>query len=48
MITAPASMPPAYDSGDTAWMLAAAAMVLLMTPPSRSSTAAWSAPSTSW
>ncbi len=32
MITAPAPMPPAYDSGDTAWMLAAAAMVLLMTP----------------
>jgi len=25
-------MPSAYDSGDTAWMLAAAAMVLLMTP----------------
>ncbi|MDX3238934.1 ammonium transporter [Streptomyces sp. ME03-5709C] len=32
MITAPAPMPPAYDSGDTAWLLAAAAMVLLMTP----------------
>ncbi|MCL7367628.1 MULTISPECIES: ammonium transporter [Streptomyces] len=32
MITAPAPMPPAYSSGDTAWMLAAAAMVLLMTP----------------
>ncbi|MFC9851323.1 ammonium transporter [Streptomyces prasinus] len=32
MITAPAPMPPGYDSGDTAWMLAAAAMVLLMTP----------------
>ncbi|MFD8607587.1 ammonium transporter [Streptomyces sp. NPDC059631] len=32
MITAPAPMPAAYDSGDTAWMLAAAAMVLLMTP----------------
>ncbi|WP_030695665.1 ammonium transporter [Streptomyces albidoflavus] len=32
MITALAPMPPAYDSGDTAWMLAAAAMVLLMTP----------------
>jgi Amt family ammonium transporter len=27
-----APMPPAYDSGDTAWMLAATAMVLLMTP----------------
>ncbi|MEU6162158.1 ammonium transporter [Streptomyces sp. NPDC047130] len=25
-------MPPGYDSGDTAWMLAATAMVLLMTP----------------
>ncbi|MFJ1590799.1 ammonium transporter [Kitasatospora albolonga] len=32
MITAPAPMPPAYDSGDTAWLLAATAMVLLMTP----------------
>ncbi|MEU2875688.1 ammonium transporter [Streptomyces sp. NPDC007070] len=32
MTTAPAPMPPAYDSGDTAWMLVAAAMVLLMTP----------------
>jgi len=25
-------MPPAYDSGDTAWLLASTAMVLLMTP----------------
>ncbi|MYQ75892.1 MULTISPECIES: ammonium transporter [unclassified Streptomyces] len=32
MITAPAPMPAAYDSGDTAWLLAATAMVLLMTP----------------
>ncbi|MER8088599.1 ammonium transporter [Streptomyces sp. NPDC058316] len=32
MNTAPAPMPPAYDSGDTAWLLAATAMVLLMTP----------------
>ncbi|NEE07832.1 ammonium transporter, partial [Streptomyces sp. SID7499] len=32
MYTAPAPMPPAYDSGDTAWLLAATAMVLLMTP----------------
>ncbi|WP_431038312.1 ammonium transporter [Streptomyces sp. P6-2-1] len=32
MISATAPMPPGYDSGDTAWMLAAAAMVLLMTP----------------
>lgn len=31
MITA-APMPPGYDSGDTAWLLAATAMVLLMTP----------------
>ena len=32
MNTAPAPMPPAYDSGDTAWLLASTAMVLLMTP----------------
>ncbi|WP_374939669.1 ammonium transporter [Streptomyces sp. UH6] len=32
MTTVLAAMPPAYDSGDTAWMLAATAMVLLMTP----------------
>ncbi|MEV6745589.1 ammonium transporter [Streptomyces sp. NPDC058322] len=32
MNTAPAPMPAAYDSGDTAWLLAATAMVLLMTP----------------
>lgn len=32
MILAPPPMPPAYDSGDTAWLLAATAMVLLMTP----------------
>ncbi|WP_328466239.1 ammonium transporter [Streptomyces sp. NBC_00448] len=32
MNVAPAPMPPAYDSGDTAWLLAATAMVLLMTP----------------
>lgn len=32
MTTAPAPMPPAYNPGDTAWLLAAAAMVLLMTP----------------
>ncbi|MER5743364.1 ammonium transporter [Streptomyces sp. NPDC002225] len=29
---APPPMPPAYDSGDTAWLLASTAMVLLMTP----------------
>ncbi|MFC8080544.1 ammonium transporter [Streptomyces sp. NPDC057307] len=32
MHIAPAPMPPAYDSGDTAWLLASTAMVLLMTP----------------
>ncbi|MEW1864288.1 ammonium transporter [Streptomyces sp. NBC_00669] len=32
MNVAPAPMPPAYNSGDTAWLLAATAMVLLMTP----------------
>ncbi|MEL5955068.1 ammonium transporter [Streptomyces sp. CLV115] len=32
MNTAPAPMPAAYDSGDTAWLLASTAMVLLMTP----------------
>ncbi|MFB6888004.1 ammonium transporter [Kitasatospora sp. NPDC056327] len=32
MNSALAPMPPAYDSGDTAWLLAATAMVLLMTP----------------
>ena len=32
---------PEVNSGDTAWMLAAAALVLLMTPGWRSSTAAW-------
>ncbi|UGQ12728.1 ammonium transporter [Yinghuangia sp. ASG 101] len=32
MLTAPPPMPPAYNSGDTAWLLAASAMVLLMTP----------------
>ncbi|MFC8825998.1 ammonium transporter [Streptomyces sp. NPDC057137] len=32
MNIAPAPMPPAYDSGDTAWLLASTAMVLLMTP----------------
>ncbi|MFF8612133.1 ammonium transporter [Streptomyces sp. NPDC015350] len=32
MNTALAPMPPAYDSGDTAWLLASTAMVLLMTP----------------
>ena len=36
------------DTGDTAWVLASAALVLLMTPAWRSSTAAWSARSTSW
>ena len=28
----PPPMPPGYDSGDTAWLLASTAMVLLMTP----------------
>ncbi|WNI16197.1 ammonium transporter [Actinacidiphila sp. ITFR-21] len=32
MLADPAPMPPAYDSGDTAWLLASTAMVLLMTP----------------
>ncbi|MEU3838127.1 ammonium transporter [Streptomyces microflavus] len=32
MLSAPPPMPPAYDAGDTAWLLAATAMVLLMTP----------------
>ncbi|WUV71879.1 ammonium transporter [Streptomyces sp. NBC_01477] len=32
MIAAPPPMPPAYSSGDTAWLLASTAMVLLMTP----------------
>ena len=31
------------NSGDVAWMLTASALVLLMTPASRSSTGAWSA-----
>ena len=34
------------DTGDTAWVLAATALVLFMTPGLRSSTAAWSAPRT--
>ena len=33
----------AVDTGDTAWVLTSAALVLLMTPVWRSSTAAWSA-----
>ena len=41
-------MENALDSGDTAWMLiASASLVLLMTPASPSSTAAWSARSPS-
>ena len=32
LLSAPPPMPPQYDSGDTAWLLAATAMVLLMTP----------------
>ncbi|MFD5563045.1 ammonium transporter [Kitasatospora griseola] len=32
MLTAPPPMPPAYNAGDTAWLLASTAMVLLMTP----------------
>ncbi|WP_436775102.1 ammonium transporter [Yinghuangia sp. YIM S09857] len=32
MISAPPPMPPAYNAGDTAWLLASTAMVLLMTP----------------
>ncbi|OKJ13900.1 ammonium transporter [Kitasatospora sp. CB01950] len=32
MLSAPPPMPPAYNSGDTAWLLASTAMVLLMTP----------------
>ena len=31
------------DTGDTAWLLMSSALVLLMTPGWRSSTAAWSA-----
>lgn len=34
---------PHLDTGDTAWLLAATALVLLMTPGLASSTAAWSA-----
>ena len=40
-------MENALDSGDTAWMLISASLVLLMTPASPSSTAAWSARSPS-
>ncbi|MFI1583694.1 ammonium transporter [Embleya sp. NPDC020630] len=32
MLSAPPPMPPAYNAGDTAWLLASTAMVLLMTP----------------
>ncbi|MEU3498515.1 ammonium transporter [Kitasatospora cineracea] len=32
MLCAPPPMPPAYNAGDTAWLLASTAMVLLMTP----------------
>ncbi|MFJ5921716.1 ammonium transporter [Kitasatospora sp. NPDC092948] len=32
MLLAPPPMPPAYNAGDTAWLLASTAMVLLMTP----------------
>lgn len=32
MIAAPPPMPPGYSAGDTAWLLASTAMVLLMTP----------------
>ena len=39
----PVTLAAQIDTGDTAWLLAATALVLLMTPGWPSSTAAWSA-----